>query len=143
MLVSLIPDECLKQSLLCKRWEYDSESQRFTPLPKRSRFLEKLDLPYFQGTGSLFIFESKITTGRQKNDFFPAVVFAIIVTLFLKLSIVIIIDGLFKKFARSQLILKLREERKISSKTRCVELPHNKKPNKVLSCGSASSGVST
>ena len=110
MLVSFIPVQGVKQRLMYKKWQHDSESQRFTPLQKT---------PFFSNIGSLILprnwpsrkIESKITIGRQKKiEHFLVVVFAIIVTLFWKLSIVIINDVLIKELSRLQLMLKLREE---------------------------------
>ena len=52
---------------LYKRWEYDSETKRFTARPNKSRSFENMVLSYFQQSRPDCKIESNITTGRQKK----------------------------------------------------------------------------
>ena len=52
------------------RWEYDSETQSFTPRRKKIRIFEKFAISYFQLNGPACRFDGKVTTGRQKFDCF-------------------------------------------------------------------------
>ena len=49
------------------RWEYDSETKRFTARQNKSRSLEKFVLLYFQQSRPDCKIESNVTTGRQKK----------------------------------------------------------------------------
>ena len=52
---------------LCTRWEYDSETERFTPRQNKSRSFENMLLSYFQQSQPECKIESNVTTGRQKR----------------------------------------------------------------------------
>ena len=52
---------------LFTRWEYDSETKRFTARQNRSRSSENMVLSYFQQSQPDCKIESNITTGRQKR----------------------------------------------------------------------------
>ena len=52
---------------LYTRWEYVSETKRFTARRNKSRSLEKMVLSYFQQSRPDCKIESNVTTGRQKN----------------------------------------------------------------------------
>ena len=52
---------------LYTRWEYDSETKRFTARQNKSRFLENMVLSYFQQSRPECKIESNVTTGRQKK----------------------------------------------------------------------------
>ena len=52
---------------LYTRWEYDSETKRFTARQNKTRFLENMVLSYFQQKQPGCKIESNITTGRQKK----------------------------------------------------------------------------
>ena len=52
------------------RWEYDSETKRFTARQKRSCCFENVILSYFQRSRPGCKIESNVTTGRQKNGCF-------------------------------------------------------------------------
>ena len=52
---------------LYTRWEYDSETKRFTARQNKSRFLENMVLSYFQQSRPDCKIESNVTTGRQKK----------------------------------------------------------------------------
>ena len=52
---------------LYTRWEYDSETERFTARKNKSRSFENMVLSYFQQSRPDCKIESNITTGRQKN----------------------------------------------------------------------------
>ena len=81
-----------------RRWEYESEIQRFTPRQNKSRFFKNMVLSYFLQLRLDCETESNVTTGRQKkNDCFSVAQFSFIVGLFLKLSGVIITIFLVEK----------------------------------------------
>ena len=52
---------------LYTRWEYDSETRRFTARQKKSRSFEEMVLSYFQQSRPDCKIESDVTTGRQKK----------------------------------------------------------------------------
>ena len=52
---------------LYTRWEYNSETKRFTTRRNKSRSFENLVLPYFQQSRPDCKIEIKVTTGRQKK----------------------------------------------------------------------------
>ena len=52
---------------LFTRWEYDSETKRFTAGQNKSRSFENMVLSYFQQNRPDCKIESKIPTGRQKK----------------------------------------------------------------------------
>ena len=52
---------------LYTRWEYDSETKRFTARQNKSRSFENMDLSNFQQSRPYCKFESNVTTGRQKK----------------------------------------------------------------------------
>ena len=49
------------------RWEYTSETKRFTAHQNKSRFFENMAQSYFQQSQPVCKIESHITTGRQKK----------------------------------------------------------------------------
>ena len=58
-------------TVLYTRWEYDSETKRFTARQNKSRSFENIVLSYFQQSPPECRIESNITTGRRKkNDCF-------------------------------------------------------------------------
>ena len=52
---------------LYTRWEYDSETKRFTARQNKSRYFENMVLSYFQQSQPDCKIESHFTTGRQKK----------------------------------------------------------------------------
>ena len=52
---------------LYRRWEYNSETKRFTARQNKSRSFEKLVLSYFQQSRPDWKIESNVTTGTQKK----------------------------------------------------------------------------
>ena len=52
---------------LYTRWEYDSQTKRFTACQNKSRSFENMVLSYFQQNRPDCKIESNITTGRQKK----------------------------------------------------------------------------
>ena len=52
---------------LYTRWEYDSETKRFTSRQNKSRSFENMVLSYFQQSRPDCKIESNVTTGRQKK----------------------------------------------------------------------------
>ena len=52
---------------LYTRWDFDSETSRFTPRQKKTRSFENIVMSYFQRTRPDCINESFHTTGRQKK----------------------------------------------------------------------------
>ena len=52
---------------LYTRWEYDSETKRFTARQNKSRSFEKMVVSYFQQSRPECKIESKVTTGKQKK----------------------------------------------------------------------------
>ena len=52
---------------LYTRWEYDSETKRFTAHQNKSRSFENMVLSYFQQSRPDCKIDSNVTTGRQKN----------------------------------------------------------------------------
>ena len=52
---------------LYRRWEYDSETERFTARQNKSRSFEFMVLSYFQQSRPQCKIESNVTTGRQKK----------------------------------------------------------------------------
>ena len=50
------------------RWEYDSETKRFTTRQNKSRSFEKTVLSYFQQSRPDCKIESNVTTNRQKKN---------------------------------------------------------------------------
>ena len=52
---------------LYTRWEYDSETKRFTARQNKSRSFENMVLSYFQQSRPECKIESNVTTGRQKK----------------------------------------------------------------------------
>ena len=52
---------------LYRKWEYDSETKRFTARQNKSRWFENMVLSYFQQTRPDCKIESNVTTGRQKG----------------------------------------------------------------------------
>ena len=52
---------------LYTRWEYDSETKRFTARQSKSRSLENMVLSYFQQSRPDCKIESNVTSGRQKK----------------------------------------------------------------------------
>ena len=52
---------------LFTRWEYDSETKRFTARQNKSRSFENMDLSYFQQSQPGCKIESNVTTGRKKK----------------------------------------------------------------------------
>ena len=52
---------------LYTRWEYDSETKRFTARQNKSRSLENMVMSYFQQSRPDCKIESNVTTGRQKK----------------------------------------------------------------------------
>ena len=52
---------------LYTRWEYDSETKRFTARQNKSRSFENMVLSYFHQSRPDCKIESSITTGRQKK----------------------------------------------------------------------------
>ena len=52
---------------LSKKWNYDSESQKFMPRQNKTRSFENLVVSYFQQTRPKNRIESNVTTGRQKK----------------------------------------------------------------------------
>ena len=52
---------------LYTRWNYDTESQKFTPRQNKTRSCENMVLCYFQQTRPDCKIESNATTGRQKK----------------------------------------------------------------------------
>ena len=52
---------------LYTRWEYDSETKRFTARQNKSGSFENMVLSYFQQSRPECKFESNVTTGRQKK----------------------------------------------------------------------------
>ena len=55
---------------LYARWEYESETRRFTACQNKSRSFENMALSYFQQSRPDCKIESNPTTGRQKSDCF-------------------------------------------------------------------------
>ena len=53
---------------LFTRWEYDSQTKRFTARQKKSRYFENLVLSYFQQIWPDCKIESIVTTGRQTKS---------------------------------------------------------------------------
>ena len=53
---------------LYTRWEYESQTQCFTPRQNKSRSFEKMILSHFQSVRPDCRIESNITTGRQKKN---------------------------------------------------------------------------
>ena len=51
----------------CTRWNYDTESQNFTPRQNKTRSFENMVLSYFQQTRPDCKIESNVTPGRQKK----------------------------------------------------------------------------
>ena len=56
-----------KPSGLYTRWEYDSETKRFTARQNKSRSFENMVVSYFQQSRPDCKIESNVTTGRQKQ----------------------------------------------------------------------------
>ena len=80
------------------RWEYDSETKRFTARQNKSRSFENMVLSYFQRSRPDCKIESNVTTGRQKNLIASVQMeFFYHCTLFLKLWGVIITTAPVKK----------------------------------------------
>ena len=52
---------------LYTRWNYDAESQKFTPLQNKTRTFENMVRPFVQQTRPECRIESNVTTGRQKK----------------------------------------------------------------------------
>ena len=52
---------------LYTRWEYDSETKRFTACQNKSSYFEKMVLIYFQRSRPHCRNESSVTTGRQEK----------------------------------------------------------------------------
>ena len=52
---------------LCTRWEYNSETKRFTARQNKSRSLENMVMSYFQQSRPECKIESNVTTGRQEK----------------------------------------------------------------------------
>ena len=52
---------------LYTRWEYDSETKRFTARQNKSSSFQNMVLSYFQGSRPDCQFDSNVTTGRQKK----------------------------------------------------------------------------
>ena len=52
---------------LCTRWEYDSETKRFTAHQYKSRSFENMVLSYFQRSRLDCKIDSNVTTGRQEK----------------------------------------------------------------------------
>ena len=52
---------------LSTRWEYDSETKRFTARQNKSRSFENMVLPYFQQNRPYCKIGSNVTTGRQRK----------------------------------------------------------------------------
>ena len=52
---------------LYTRWEYDSETKRFTARQNKSRSFENMLLSYFQRSRPYCKIESNVTTGGQKK----------------------------------------------------------------------------
>ena len=52
---------------LYTRYEYDSETKRFTARQNKSRSFENMVLSYFQQSRPVCKIESNVTTGRQKK----------------------------------------------------------------------------
>ena len=52
---------------LYTRWEYDSETKKFTARQNKSRSFENMVMSYFQQIRPECKIESNITTGRQKK----------------------------------------------------------------------------
>ena len=52
---------------LYTRWEYDSETKKFTAGQNKSRSFEKIVMSYFKQTRPECKIESNVTTGRQKK----------------------------------------------------------------------------
>ena len=52
---------------LYRRWNYDSESQKFMPRQNKTRSFENMVLSYFQQTRPECRIESNVTTGRRKK----------------------------------------------------------------------------
>ena len=50
-----------------KSWDFESETQRFTPCQNKSGSFENMVLSYFQRLRTDCIIESNFTTGRQKK----------------------------------------------------------------------------
>ena len=57
-------------SCLYTRWEYESETQRFTPRQIKSRSFQKMVLSFLQKLQPQCRIESNVTTGWQKKDCF-------------------------------------------------------------------------
>ena len=52
---------------LYTRWDFDSETKRFTPRQNKARSFENMVMSYFQRTRPECEIESFFTTGRQKK----------------------------------------------------------------------------
>ena len=128
---------------LYTRWEYNSETERFTAHENKSRSFENMVLSYFQESRTDCKIESNVTTGRQKkNDCFS-------------------VDGIcyhcntvFEAMGCYYHYFPCQEERpsltdtdfergwKSDNKMRCVGITCNKRVTKLLKCGSVSGGAS-
>ena len=65
-----------KPTGLYTRWEYDSETKRFTASQKKSRYFENMVMSYFQQSRPERKIECNVTTGRHKKiDCFSVDVF--------------------------------------------------------------------
>ena len=83
---------------LCSRWEYENETQRFTPCQNNLRSFENMVLSYFQRLRPECRIASSVSTGQQKKLIASVKTeFANIVTLFLKLLDVFITLFFIKK----------------------------------------------
>ena len=83
---------------LYRRWEYDTESNRFEPQQNKSRTFENMVMSYFQRQRPDCKIESFFTTGTQKKiDCFKVDDFAHIVKLCLRLWVASIITVHVKK----------------------------------------------
>ena len=63
----LYPYSMCQPTGLYTRWEYDSETKRFTARQNKSRSFEIMVLSYFQQSRPDCEIESNVTTGRQKK----------------------------------------------------------------------------
>ena len=128
---------------LYTRWEYDSETERFTAHLKKSHSFENMLLSFFQQSRPDCKIESNVTTGRQKK-----------IDCFSVDGICYHCDTVFEAMgcyyhyrpcqeARPPLTdTDMRRESRNDHMMKCADIKYNERVTKLLKCGSVSGGVS-
>ena len=129
---------------LYTRWDFDSETSRFTPRQNKTISFENMVLSYFQRTRPECKIESFFTTGRQKKLTVSVLIgFVLIATLCLKPWVAFTTSVPVKSCVLLSLKRKFNVVEKRESLIHWDDIIYKRKASRLLKRGSANGGVCT